>query len=172
MSLCSFLRPVTLHWLFRRDGKKENQLMQNIYFCNLIEFNISSLRVARMSLSTCCYRQLKTFLFRTEGKVLDVWNSFPSSSADLSLISVYRSVKWQVLIIYFSGVLQDFINIFKGFEMLGWSVWSSENEKIYRAQMCFFVDVWCCDCSVWLRLSNILPDLCAGTHSNSNAHSV
>lgn len=119
MSLCSFLRPVTLHWLFRRDGKKENQLMQNIYFCNLIEFNISSLRAARMSLSSCCYRQLKTFLFRTEGKVLDVWNSFPSSSADLSFnfsVSVCKVASPDNLLLRSSA---RFHKHFQGF----WDAW-------------------------------------------------
>lgn len=42
------------------------------------------LRAARLSLSTWHYMQLRTFLFRTERKMLDVWNSFPSSNAELA----------------------------------------------------------------------------------------
>jgi len=44
---------------------------------------------------------------------------FLASVLSWLLISVYHSLKWQLMIICLSGVLQDFINIFKSFEILG-----------------------------------------------------
>lgn len=145
MSLCSFLRPVTLHWLFRRDGKKENQLMQNIYFCNLIEFNINSLRAARVSLSTCCYRQLKTFLFRTEGKVLDVWNSFPSSSADLSFnfsVSVCKVASHDNLLLRSSARFHKYFQEFWDAWMKCMIKWKWEDIQSSSVLLCWCLMLW------------------------------